>query len=266
LFYILKRGEISYPPIVGCTVRFYKNVFFFFLFYGIFREGSYIKIMQKKENGIMLLEALLAVAVFAIGVATVMHLYLGSYISSLYSMEKNQAMLLAEEGLGAVRSIRDADFENITVVNDYGVEIDVNSRWILKDTPDIINEKFTRKIDIEEIDEETKKVTSTVSWQPSRGEEASVFLTDYLTLWQDVFFMEYELTTDSSSGGSITAPGEGSFSYDNGETANIIANPETGYLFSEWTGDVETVGSVSSASTTILMNNDYSIVANFVAE
>ena len=37
-----------------------------------------------------------------------------------------------------------------------------------------------------------------------------------------------------------------------------------GYRFVEWTGDVGTIADVYAATTTITMNGDYSITANFV--
>ena len=42
-----------------------------------------------------------------------------------------------------------------------------------------------------------------------------------------------------------------------------MAEAAEGFRFVNWTGDVETVADVNSASTTITMNGDYSITANF---
>jgi uncharacterized repeat protein (TIGR02543 family) len=72
------------------------------------------------------------------------------------------------------------------------------------------------------------------------------------------------LTTSSTAGGSVTSPGEGAFLYDVGTAVNLVATPASGYAFVNWTGDVGTVANVNDASTTITMNGDYSIRANFV--
>jgi hypothetical protein len=72
------------------------------------------------------------------------------------------------------------------------------------------------------------------------------------------------LTTSSTAGGSVTTPGEGAFLYDVGEVVNLVATPVTGYTFVDWTGDVDTVANASAATTTITMDGNYSIVANFV--
>jgi hypothetical protein len=71
------------------------------------------------------------------------------------------------------------------------------------------------------------------------------------------------LTTSSNAGGSVITPGEGAFIYNVGSVVSLVATPDTGYRFVDWTGDVDTIASVNAASTTITMNGDYSITANF---
>ena len=74
----------------------------------------------------------------------------------------------------------------------------------------------------------------------------------------------YDLTTSSTAGGSVIDPGEDTFTYDEGTIVNLVATPNTGYRFDEWTGDVGTVADVNAATTTITMNGDYSVTAEFV--
>jgi len=78
--------------------------------------------------------------------------------------------------------------------------------------------------------------------------------------------LSYNLTTESTNGGSVTDPGEGTFTYDCGTVVDLIAEAEEGYRFGEWTGDVSTIADVYAASTTITMSSDYSITANFVKQ
>ena len=73
----------------------------------------------------------------------------------------------------------------------------------------------------------------------------------------------YSLTTSSTSGGSVTSPGEGTFTYDDGTVVNLVASANAGYKFVNWSGDVATVGNVNLASTTVTMRGNYSIRANF---
>jgi hypothetical protein len=74
---------------------------------------------------------------------------------------------------------------------------------------------------------------------------------------------EYNLTISSTEGGSVTSPGEGIFTYDEGTDVNLVAKADEGYLFVNWTGDVNTIADVDSASPIITMNGGYSITANF---
>jgi len=73
----------------------------------------------------------------------------------------------------------------------------------------------------------------------------------------------YNLAVHSTGGGSVITPGEGTFAYDEGMVVNLVAEAEEGYQFVNWTGDVSTIANVNTASTTITMNNDYSITADF---
>ena len=77
---------------------------------------------------------------------------------------------------------------------------------------------------------------------------------------------EYTLIISSTEGGSVTAPGEGTFTYNEGEKVNLAAKPDEGYQFLSWTGDVGTIANVNTASTTITMNDDYSITATFAVK
>jgi len=75
--------------------------------------------------------------------------------------------------------------------------------------------------------------------------------------------VEYHLTIASTAEGLVTTPGEGTFTYDESEVVNLLAEAEDGYQFINWTGDVGSIANVNAASTTIIMDGDYSITANF---
>jgi hypothetical protein len=93
-----------------------------------------------------------------------------------------------------------------------------------------------------------------------------------MTLWtgafppQIAFAADYTcLTICSCKGGSVTTPGEGKFSYVPGTVVYIVASPAVGYRFANWIGDVGTIANVYEPGTTITMNGDYSVAANFTA-
>jgi hypothetical protein len=79
----------------------------------------------------------------------------------------------------------------------------------------------------------------------------------------DGVVVEYDLTIGSSAGGQVTDPGEGTFTYDDGDVVDLVATPDCGYVFDNWTGDTGTIDDVNAASTNITMNADYDINANF---
>ena len=80
------------------------------------------------------------------------------------------------------------------------------------------------------------------------------------------FIRQFDLTTSSTAGGSVTTPGEALFTYDDGTVIDLVAEAEEGYRFVEWTGDVGTIDDVYAVSTTITMNDDYSITAEFIRQ
>jgi hypothetical protein len=78
--------------------------------------------------------------------------------------------------------------------------------------------------------------------------------------------LSYDLTIASTAGGSVTIPGEGTSTYDEGTVVNLVATPDPGYKFLDWTGDASTIGDVDSATTTIVINDVYSVMANFAKQ
>jgi len=75
----------------------------------------------------------------------------------------------------------------------------------------------------------------------------------------------YNLTISSTSGGNVTTPGEGVFTYDAGTVVDLVAMADSDYDFVNWTGDVGTIDDVDSAITNITMSGNYSITSNFAA-
>ena len=87
---------------------------------------------------------------------------------------------------------------------------------------------------------------------------------------------EWNLKISSTDGGNVTAtvnevetiinPGEEKtiFGIANSTAVNLLAEPEAGYRFVNWTGAVDTIANVDAAETTINMTSTYSITAHFV--
>jgi len=108
-----------------------------------------------------------------------------------------------------------------------------------------------------------------VNWTGDVGTIADVYAAETAITMNGNYFItadfvkQYDLITSSTDGGSVTEPGEDTFTYDGGTVVDLIAEAEEGYRFVEWTGDVGTIADVYAAETTIIMNGDYSIIGNF---
>ncbi|MFA5056253.1 MAG: GLUG motif-containing protein [Dehalococcoidia bacterium] len=78
------------------------------------------------------------------------------------------------------------------------------------------------------------------------------------------------LTTSSTAGGNVTAPGEpGPYGYNCGDIVTINATPDACYHFVNWTGtgvDANRVADPNTASTTINMSGSYAVQANFAID
>ena len=76
----------------------------------------------------------------------------------------------------------------------------------------------------------------------------------------------FTLNTSSSNGGTVTTPGVGSFrQYTYEQVVNIVATNDSCDYFVNWSGDTATIANTSASSTTITMNDSYSITANFAS-
>ncbi|UCF17356.1 MAG: hypothetical protein JSW59_07805, partial [Phycisphaerales bacterium] len=79
----------------------------------------------------------------------------------------------------------------------------------------------------------------------------------------------HNLTTSSTSGGTVTTPGEGTYAYNHGASASVVAAPSTNYHFVNWTGTAVDSGKVANANSTsaaVTMDGAYSIQANFALD
>ena len=80
------------------------------------------------------------------------------------------------------------------------------------------------------------------------------------------FVKQYNLTISSTAGGAVTMPGEATYAYHEGEVVNLVAQPEGGYHFVNWTGDITTIANVTAAITSIAVNSSCIITANFAVD
>ena len=127
------------------------------------------------------MEVLLAGAVFALMVTGLAGALIYGQQSTALAGTRARGVLLADEGLEAVRNIRDESY-SILADGTYGVVISAN-QWVLSgssDTTDI----FTRSIAISTVDANRKQVIVTVSWQQNPQRSGDVQTVGYLTNWR----------------------------------------------------------------------------------
>ncbi len=77
------------------------------------------------------------------------------------------------------------------------------------------------------------------------------------------------LTTSSSAGGAVTTPGEGAYPYTPGAVVTVEATADPHFHFTTWTGTAVTAGKVAdvnAASTSVTMDADYTLQANFAID
>jgi hypothetical protein len=89
------------------------------------------------------------------------------------------------------------------------------------------------------------------------------------TLQANFTVAQHTLTISSGTGGSVTTPGVGSFSYAHGTIVPIGARANAGYHFAAWTGsavDALKVEDPNAASTTVTINDNYTLKANFASD
>lgn len=132
------------------------------------------------QRGFSLVEILLASGLFAMLVLIFAGVLVFGQESTIRAGQRGRAIFLANEGLEAARSIRDQNFNNLTIGN-FGLQS--NGQWSLVSNSDT-NDIFTRTLNIANVDDHTKQITSQVQWTQSGGSVVSVALTTLLTDWQ----------------------------------------------------------------------------------
>lgn len=132
------------------------------------------------HRGFSLVEVILSSAVFVLLVTALVGAYLYGQEASSLAGNRARAVMLAEEGLEAVRNIRDPAYINLSD-GTHGLTTTSN-QWDLSgssDTTDI----FTRQIIISSVDAKRKSVTANVTWQQNPQRTGLVSLTTRLTNW-----------------------------------------------------------------------------------
>ena len=144
---------------------------------------------KTSRQGSLLIDALLSIAIFGMIVAAFSSGITGGQQGTARGGNRTRAVYLAEEGLEAIRAIRDktngyATISARTLSQDDGIQL-VGSTWTIVENPTVIDGIFTRKIVFSSgVDGNSRKVTSTVTWTELPGNlNLNVAVETYLSDW-----------------------------------------------------------------------------------
>lgn len=147
--------------------------------------------------GFSVVEAVLAGAIFGLLVMAMVGAWLYGEESGALAGNRSRAIFLAEEGLEAVRNIRDNNFSNL-VDGTYGISAGGN-KWSLSGSSDTTG-IFTRQVQISSNGSDRKNIVSTVTWPQNAVRNGSISLSSQLTYWQrEVLLMNWTSSTIASS-------------------------------------------------------------------
>ncbi len=137
-------------------------------------------VTKESLSGFTLLEVMLAVALLALLVVGFLGAWSYGQDALVSSGNRLRALYLAEEGLDALRNIRDQSYGAVAA-GTHGLSTTSN-QWSLSGASDV-NGIFTRSIQIADVGANRKVATATVTWQQNAVRRGTVTLATELTNW-----------------------------------------------------------------------------------
>ncbi len=179
-------------------------------------KGQRLKVNRK---GFLLIEVLLSTSVFILAVLAFSGALIYGQENVSLAGSRSRAVFLAEEGLEIVRNIRDNDFSGLAD-GTHGLAVS-GANWAFSGSEDI-TDIFTRQIEINSLNDTTKIVTSTVTWQQNTWRTGAVSLVARFVNWlvfgwtqttEDDFNLgnENSITVSNVSGGEVALRRAGSW-------------------------------------------------------
>jgi type II secretory pathway pseudopilin PulG len=192
----------------------------------------------KLEMGQTIIELLISVAIFVVVASGFSFFILDSYSSGRLAKEAIIGNFLAEEGLEAVRSIRDNSWDDLTN-GEHGLALS-GSNWIFSGSQENISGQLgngTRKIIVEDAGSDRKKVTSQINWQFALGRPEEIRLVTYLTNWQKELLIEIRKPTARTDYANRTTQDQRAYDSPNGSTfatTNYDYDEDPSITFHTW--------------------------------
>lgn len=135
----------------------------------------------KNLKGFLLVEILLSSSLFVIFLTAFAGIFYYGMEASVLAGNRSQAVMLAEEGQEAVRSMKNINFANIPD-GTYGL-VYSNNAWSLVGSQDVSG-IYTRSVNISTIDEHRKNIITTVTWQQTPSRTGTISTEGRLTNWK----------------------------------------------------------------------------------
>jgi len=217
------------------------------------------------QSGFSLVEVILASSLFILLVTTLVGSSLYGQESTMLAGNRARAALLAEEGLEAVRNIRDSGFSN-TTNGTHGLAISGN-QWVLSGSSDATG-IFTRQIGISSVDDDRKEITSTVTWQQNTQRAGSLSLTSRLSRWMEAITLIGDWSNPTTTASvNLTGSNDGLKIASQGNYLFVIrsgGNPDFVILDVSTPGTPTQVGSLDLAGTlaNIAVSGNYAYITS----
>ncbi len=132
---------------------------------------------KQGERGISLIEVLLAIGIFTLFVASLGTIGLNGVLMTSDGIERYRAVLFAEEGVAALRSMRAQSFSSL-VPGTYGIATSTGA-WVLTAGPNVEG-KFTRTVTISSVGTGRVRATVRVAWTLRNGLAGNVQAATFL--------------------------------------------------------------------------------------
>ncbi|MBI2031895.1 MAG: hypothetical protein HYT08_04755 [Candidatus Levybacteria bacterium] len=174
--------------------------------FGIFLDQLGIKSIRNFDTGFSVIELILAATLFVIFSSGAISIVLQALSSNRLGGEQAVATQFASEGLEAARSVRNQNYKYLVSSSGTGVRRSAGNVWEFYGTENYFgsNNKYKRVIKVEDVyrsggnivtsggalDKNTKKITSTVTWNFSAARQNSVVLINYLTSFKKPIITE----------------------------------------------------------------------------
>lgn len=141
---------------------------------------------MNKKSGQSLIELLVAMAILVIVMAASFQLFFGGQRLLSDTVNSNLAYDYAQEGIDALRSIRDRDWFELDN-GTYGLEFHKQSlEWVFASSAEDTKDLFTRSVEIAALNDNLKIATTTIEWEVELGRVQTIVIVEQLARWENL--------------------------------------------------------------------------------